>query len=111
VVQRLLRGAGRGISCLAVNRQAGLLAYAEKVLVLMARSTVSNMLTPLTLKGFQSRIHVHAIDDLRLLCTIADDQRIVYTALAFSSDGMKLAACADDPGCYLTVWAWEQVSI
>ncbi|KAG2490334.1 hypothetical protein HYH03_011283 [Edaphochlamys debaryana] len=109
--QRVLKCAGYGISCFAVNKRQGLVAVAEK--------------------GLKPNVSVYSTKNLQLLGKLSPadppaepeglgpgapdkgagaPQVVVLgvTALAFSGDGERLAVCGDEPDCSVIVYSWRK---
>ena len=63
------------------------------------------------LQGLSPRIHIHSIDDLSLLASISWNTEAGFASLAFSGDGLQLAAVEQESRSHLTVWNWQEVKI
>ncbi|GFR52048.1 hypothetical protein Agub_g14567 [Astrephomene gubernaculifera] len=106
--QRVLKGNGFGISCFAINKRHNLIAIAEK--------------------GLKPGIFIYSSKNLQLLGRLAPDEPegppglpgptdkqqqpavvvLGVTAMAFSSDGERLAVCGDEPDCSIIVYSWRK---
>lgn len=60
-------------------------------------------------QGLSPQIQIHRISDLSLLASISWNTEAGFEALAFSADGLQLAAIEQETPSLLTVWDWQEV--
>jgi len=69
----------------------------------------SHTCVPLPHQGPAPLVRIYRTSDLRDVGTLEPPVTLGFTALAFSSDGKRLAVCTDEPDLALLVYQWEQV--
>ena len=60
-------------------------------------------------QGNHPKINIYRIEDLALLATLNLGYELGYSALAFSTDGERLAVCGEEPNSTLSIYLWKQV--
>lgn len=65
----------------------------------------------LLLQGLSPQIYIHSTGDLSLLTSISWNTEAGFASLAFSGDGLQLAAIEQESRSHLTVWNWQEVKI
>lgn len=86
--QRILRGSSFGIACFTTSRHHGLIAFAEN--------------------GPIPSVRIHRLSDLEFVGAVNPNVELEIAALAFSSDGMRLAVCSAEPELSLSIYEWKQ---
>ena len=61
------------------------------------------------LQGYPPAIQLFSTQDLQRQAEVTAAAEAGYSAVALSSDGELLAACADQPDLELSVWHWRKV--
>lgn len=137
VLQRIIKGAGLGISCFAVNKKQRLIAVAEKVCAPASvhalpsrhfRCCTYRIAAPFSVptprprpclllnpQGLHPNVSIYSVaagsslQPVQVVSPSRHGVQLGVTALAFSADGERLAVCGDEPDNSLLLFSWRQV--